>query len=163
LSTPCRYEVDAAGLLEVGELGDLHAVEPDLPAEAPGAQGRRFPVVLDEADVVLFRIDAEAAQRVEIELEDVLRRGLHDHLELVVVLQAIGILAVAAVGGAAGGFDVGDVPGLGAEHPQEGGGVEGAGPLLHVVGLLDDAALFGPIVLQGKDQVLKGHDASGQE
>ena len=28
----------AADLLEIGELGDLHAIQPDLPAEAPGPQ-----------------------------------------------------------------------------------------------------------------------------
>src|SRR3546814_2691865 len=33
-----RIAVDAADLLEVGELADLHAVAPDLPAEAPGAR-----------------------------------------------------------------------------------------------------------------------------
>ena len=30
----------ATGLLEIGELGDFHTVEPDFPAQAPGAQGR---------------------------------------------------------------------------------------------------------------------------
>ena len=48
-----RREVDAAGLLEVGELRDLHAVEQHLPADAPRAERRRLPVVLLEADVVL--------------------------------------------------------------------------------------------------------------
>ena len=50
-----RPAVEAADLLEVGELGDLHAVAPDLPAEAPGAQRRALPVVLDEAQVVQAR------------------------------------------------------------------------------------------------------------
>ena len=44
--------VEAADLLEVGELRHLHAVAPHLPAEAPGAERRALPVVLDEADVV---------------------------------------------------------------------------------------------------------------
>src|SRR5437764_12918212 len=44
---------DAADLLEIGELADLHAVEPDLPTEPPGAEGRALPIVLDKADVVL--------------------------------------------------------------------------------------------------------------
>jgi hypothetical protein len=34
--------------------------------------------------------------------------------------------------------------------------MEGTGTHLHVVGLQNDAALFGPVVLQDKDQVLKG-------
>jgi hypothetical protein len=45
--------IEAADLLEIGELRHLHAVAPHLPAEAPGAQRRALPVVLDEADVVL--------------------------------------------------------------------------------------------------------------
>ena len=35
-----RPAVEAAHLLEVGELRNLHAVQPDLPAEPPGAQRR---------------------------------------------------------------------------------------------------------------------------
>src|SRR5262249_44280651 len=40
-----EVQIDAAALLEVGELRDLQAVEHDLPAYAPGAEGGRFPVV----------------------------------------------------------------------------------------------------------------------
>ncbi len=47
-----RLELEAARLLEVGELGDLHAVEHHLPADAPRAERRRLPVVLLEAQVV---------------------------------------------------------------------------------------------------------------
>src|SRR5262245_18239586 len=45
--------VEAADLLKIGELRHLHAVEPHFPAEAPGAERRALPIVLDEADVVL--------------------------------------------------------------------------------------------------------------
>src|SRR3546814_12573689 len=54
-----RVAVEAADLLEIRELADLHAVAPDLPAEAPGAERRTFPVVFDEADVVPHRLDAD--------------------------------------------------------------------------------------------------------
>ena len=47
-----RKDVKAPYLLEVGVLGHLHPVAPDLPAQAPGADSRVFPVVLDETDVV---------------------------------------------------------------------------------------------------------------
>ena len=57
-----RPAVEAADLLEVGELRHLHAVAPDLPAQAPGAQRRALPVVLDEADVVQQRVDAERVE-----------------------------------------------------------------------------------------------------
>ena len=56
-----RYglQLDAARLLKIGELGDLHPVQPDLPAQTPGAQRGGFPVILDEADIVLVGIDPE--------------------------------------------------------------------------------------------------------
>ena len=62
-----RVERGAAHLLEVGELGDLLAVEPDFPAQAPGRDGGLLPVVFHEADVVLARVDADGLERVEVE------------------------------------------------------------------------------------------------
>ena len=47
-----RTTIESAHLLEVGELRYLHAVQPHLPTQPPGAQGGRLPIVLDEADVV---------------------------------------------------------------------------------------------------------------
>src|SRR5687768_412003 len=40
-----RGEIDTTGLLEVGELGDLLAVEEDLPADPPRTERWRFPIV----------------------------------------------------------------------------------------------------------------------
>ncbi len=59
-------QVETAELLEIGVLGDLLAVEPHLPTQSPGAQGRALPVVLHEADVVLFAFDAQGIQAVEV-------------------------------------------------------------------------------------------------
>ena len=101
------------------------------------------------------RVDADAAEALQVEVLEVRRRRLHDHLELVVVLQPVGVLAVAAVLGPARGLHVGRVPGLGAERAQGGGRVEGAGAHLHVVGLQDHAALLAPELLQRQDQVLE--------
>ena len=64
------FAVEAADLLEVRELRDFHAVQPDFPAETPGAERRRLPVVLDEAHVVHARVEAERAQRSEVQIED---------------------------------------------------------------------------------------------
>ena len=65
---------------------------------SPQAPERRaFPIVLDKADVVQMRIDADRGQRFQIELLKVRRRRLQDHLELVIVLQPVGVFAVAAV------------------------------------------------------------------
>ena len=127
ISPSHRPAFQAAGLLEIGELGDFHAVQPDFPAQAPGAERRRFPVVLDEAQVVHQRIDAERHQRAEVQLQDVVRIRLHHHLVLVVALQAVRVLAVAAVGRAPARLHVGGVPRLGAERAQEGRRMEGAG------------------------------------
>jgi hypothetical protein len=61
-------EVHAAALLEVGELGDLLAVEHDLPADAPGTADGPLPVVFLELDVVLREVDADGDERLQIEV-----------------------------------------------------------------------------------------------
>src|SRR6185437_924879 len=101
---------DAADLLKIGELADLHAVEPDLPAEAPGADRRALPIVLDEADVVPPGVDAERREAAEIERLAVGGGRLQDDLELVVMLQPVGVLAIAPVGRPARGLDIGGLP-----------------------------------------------------
>src|SRR5262245_10188387 len=92
-----RREVEAADLLEVRELGDLEPVEHHLPADAPGAERGRFPIVFLEPDVVLARVDPARLEAVEIELLDLVGRRLEDHLELVMLEQAIRVLSEAAV------------------------------------------------------------------
>jgi hypothetical protein len=152
----------AADLLEVGELGDFLAIEPDFPAQAPGGDGGLFPVVFDEADVVLARVNADGFERLEVEFLWVAGVGLEDDLVLVMYLEAVGVLAVAPIVGADGGFDVGDVPGFGSQHAQEGGGVHRSGTDLGVVGLGDEAAVRGPEVLEGEDEGLEGGGHSDQ-
>jgi len=154
-----RSEIDPSCLLEVRELGDLHAVEPHLPAQTPGAQGGRLPVVLDEADVVTERIDAKGLQAPQIQLLDAIRRGLEDHLELVVALDAIRVLTVPSVSGAARGLDVGHLPRFRTKDAQEGVGVHRPGPDFHVVGLLDHAAQICPVPLEREQQILERHRA----
>jgi len=50
---------------------------------------------------VFGRIEPEGAERIQVEVEDVERRRLHDDLKLVIMLQPVGVLAVTPVGGAA--------------------------------------------------------------
>src|SRR5262249_42317453 len=109
----------------------------------------------DEADIVLVRIDAERAQRVYIELLDVVRRGFQDHLVLIVVLQPIGVVAVATVLRTARRLDVGRLPRFGADRTQERRGVERARAHLHVVRLQQHAALLAPVSLELEDQFLE--------
>ena len=151
-----RIALDAADLLEVGELGDLHAVQPNLPTEAPGAERRALPVVLDEADVVLSRIEADGGQRIQVQLLGVLGARLNEHLELVIVLHAIGILAIAAIGGTAAGLRVARAPRLLAEAAKQRGGVERTGTHLGIVGLHNGAAMAGPILLELENHLLEG-------
>ena len=145
----------AAGLLEVGELGDFLPVQPHFPAQTPGAQRRRFPVILDEANVVLARIDAQRLERLEVDLLRVAGIRLEDDLELGVHLQPIGVFAKAAVIRAHRRFHVGHVPGFRAQHAQVGGRVHGARAHLGVIGLPDQAALVRPETLQRQDDRLK--------
>jgi hypothetical protein len=150
-----RRAFEAGDLLKIGELRDLHAVAPAFPAQAPGAQRRALPIVLDEAHVVQRGVDADRGERFEIELLQVLRRRLHDHLELVIVLQAIGVLAVAPILGTARGLHIGRLPGFRAERAQGRGGMKSAGADFHVVRLQDHAALLGPITLKDQNQGLE--------
>ena len=130
--------------------------------QAPERRG--LPVVLDEAHVVHQRIEAERARGCRGTAPGCRqRRGFDHHLELVVVLQAERVLAVAAVGRAARGLHVGGAPGLRADRAQEGRGVEGAGADLHVVGLQDHAALLRPVALQREDQILEGARRRGAD
>ena len=157
ISADDRRQVDAADLLEVGELRDLLAVEHHLPADAPGAERRRLPVVLLEADVVLPRVDAAGLEAVEIDLLHFVRRRLEDHLHLVMLEQPVRILAEAAVVGPPRRLHVGDVPGLRAEHAEQRLGMRGAGADLEVERLLDQAAARGPERGQLENEVLEGH------
>ena len=148
-------ERQAAGLLEIGELGDFLAVQPHLPAQAPGTQGGAFPIVLDKPHVVLAQIDAECLQAGQIALLGVAGVRLQDDLQLMVHLQAIRVVAEAAVVRPDTGFDVHHVPRFRAQHAQNGGGVHGAGADLHVIGLLDKASLVLPVLEQPQNDVLK--------
>src|SRR4051794_28949154 len=69
-----RRAFDARDLLEIGELRHFHAVAPAFPAQAPGAESRAFPVVLNEADIMEMRIDADRCERPEVQVLNVRRR-----------------------------------------------------------------------------------------
>ena len=50
-----RPTINPAHLLEVGELSHFHPITPNFPAQPPSAQGRRFPIVFNETNVMLVR------------------------------------------------------------------------------------------------------------
>ena len=110
---------------------------------------------------MLARVDADGFERLQVEFHRVAGIRLEDDLELVMQLEAVGVLAVAPIVRADGGFHVGHVPGFGAQHAQEGGRVHRAGADLGVVGLADQAAFFGPEFLQLQDDGLEGRGHFG--
>ncbi len=139
--------LQATRLLEVGELGDLHAVEHDLPAHAPGAEGGSFPVVLLEAQVVLGEVETDGLQAADVEPLHVEGRGLEDHLELVVLAEPERVVAVAAVRRAARRLDVGHPPGLRPQNAQKSVRVHGARADFEVERLLEHASFARPELL----------------
>ncbi len=76
------------------------------------------------------------------------------------MLKAIGIFTIASIGRTPGWLDVGHIPRLWTENTQERSGIEGPRAFFHIVGLLDDTTLLGPVILQSKDQFLKSHKTS---
>ncbi len=108
---------DAANLLEVGELPHLHTVAPHLPTQSPGAESGAFPIVFDKAKVMQQRVEAEFTIAAEKQLLRILGRRLHDHLVLVVVLQPVWVLAIAAISRPPTGLYVSGTPRLRSERP----------------------------------------------
>src|SRR3546814_5068465 len=78
--------------------------------KTPGAKRRRFPVIFGKANVVEQRINPDFRKAAEIQFLQIGRGWLHDHLILVIMLQAIGIFAIASIGRAAAWLDIGAVP-----------------------------------------------------
>ena len=77
------------------------------------------------------------------------------------MLQAVGVLAVAAVGGTAARLNVGRFPRCRAKAAQRSGGMEGARAHLVIVGLHDYAAQVRPIALEAQDHVLESQHLRG--
>ena len=136
-----RTTVQTADLLEVGELRNLHAIQPHFPAKTPRSERRGLPIIFDESDVMGQQVEAQRAQRVQVQLLKVIRRRLDANLELVVVLKTKRVVAIATVGGAPRGLDIGSTPRLGSDRAQEGGGVKCSRPHFQVIGLLERCIL----------------------
>ncbi len=104
----------------------------------------------------MLEVDADGFQRLQIKLLHVHRRRLQDQLKLRVPEEAVGVLAIAAVGRTPRGLRIADLVGLGAQHAQKGLRRHGARAHFHVVGLLQNAAALRPKALQAEQQLLKG-------
>ena len=150
-----RIQIDASALLEVCKLRDLKPVKHHLPADAPGAQRGRFPIVFFELNVVLAQINSHCAQRLQIQILHVLRRRLQNDLQLHVLIQAIGILAVTPICRPPRRLHVCDFVWFGSKHAQKSLRRHCAGANFDVVWLLQDASTLGPEGLEAKDEFLK--------
>jgi hypothetical protein len=102
-------------------------------------------------------VHAEGLEAFQIKSLRVLRGGLDDRLELVVVLEAVGVLAVSPVGRPPRRLDVSGLPRLGPKRLEESRPVKRPRALLEVVRLDNEAAPLGPEVLEGKDDLLEIH------
>ena len=80
-----RATIEAADLLEIGELGHLHPVAPHFPAEPPRTERRAFPIILDEPDIVACGVDPDCVEASEIQRLEVGRARLQHHLILVIM------------------------------------------------------------------------------
>src|SRR6266849_8991301 len=72
------------------------------------------------------------------------------------LVEAIGIFAIATVGGPTTRLHVPDAIGIGAQYAKKRFRMHGAGPDFHVVRLLENAALLHPELGELQDQVLEG-------
>jgi len=106
---------------------------------------------------VLCLVYTELFKALEIEFLYVVRRRFQYHLKLVIVLESVGVFAVAAVCGAAARFNIAHVPRLGAETAQKGGGVESTRSDLYIVRLIDYTSFVSPVSLKIQYNVLKIH------
>ena len=147
-----------AGFLKIRELGNLHAVEPDLPAQSPRAQRRRFPIILPELDVMFSGINPQGRETVQVQRLDRVHARLDDHLVLIIVLQPVGIFTVPSIGRTTARLDVCRTPGLRPQGTQKSGRVEGTGALFQIIRLTNDTVVFRPKLMKREDKILNGHE-----
>ena len=153
-------KIDPANLLEIGELRHFHAVQPHFPAKPPRAEGRRLPVVFDEADVMLFLMDPQCTKAAKVEILHIVGRGLQNDLKLEIVLKPIGVFAIPPVRGTPRRLHIGHTPRLRPDNPQKRRRVKRAGTTFYIHRLSDDASPARPIALQSENHILKIHASS---
>ena len=101
------------------------------------------------------RLNADGANALEVDVLNVGRRRLKYHLKLKVLIKAIGIFAVAPVGGTTARLHVGHSIGLRPEHAKKRLGVHGPRADLDVIRLLKNAIAVGPEFLKLQYKVLE--------
>lgn len=74
------------------------------------------------------------------------------------MLHAIRIFAVSSIRGTPAWLGISSPPGLRAQGPEERSGMKGARPHFQIIGLVDNAALLCPEVMQRENEILEGHN-----
>ena len=90
---------------------------------------------------MLSGIEADGGKRLEIEILGVGGRRLKENLELIVVLKAVGVLAVTSIGRTAARLGIARTPRIGPEGTKRRRSMERARTDLGIVRLHDHAAL----------------------
>ena len=143
-----RIEINPAALLKIGELSDFQTIQPNFPTQTPSPQGGRFPVIFHKPKIVLQRLDAADLEAFKIDVLNIGWGRLEDDLILIIMLEAVRVLTISAIGGTTAGFDIGSLPRLGAERLQKGVGRKGPGPDFKVVRLDHETACAGPVAVE---------------
>ena len=102
------------------------------------------------------QINADRLQRAQIEFLNVIRWRLQNHLKLRVLVQAIGILAVATICRSSGRLQICRPVRLWPKHAEKCFGGHGTGADLDVVRLLEHAPIIAPEGLKLEDEFLEG-------
>jgi hypothetical protein len=104
---------------------------------------------------MLFPFNANRLKALQVNLLGIAGVWLQNHLQLVMLLHPVGVVAKAAIIGADARFDVDHVPRFRPKDAQNGGGVHGSCADLHVVRLPDQTALLFPEIEQAENDIVK--------
>ena len=112
---------------------------------------------------MLPKIDTDGFQTAHVLLNDIFRRGLQNYLKLHVLIEAVGIVAITAIGRASAGLHIGGAIRFRSQHPQKSFRTHSAGAYFHVVRFLNYAAALAPILLEAHHVFLKSRCFHGRE
>jgi hypothetical protein len=147
--------IESSHLLKIGKLRDFHAVAPDFPSETGGSQSRTFPVIFHKTNVMASVVYAQNFEAFQVDVLYVVRGWLDHHLKLMMLVNAVGILAVSPVRRTSRWLHVGCFPAAVSQSTQECIGAECACPNLQVIGLQNSASVGTPVAAKQKNYFLK--------
>jgi len=111
---------------------------------------------------MLLRVKPQLGQTLQVQRLNIVGRRFQDDLILIVVLHAIWIFAIPSVRRTPARLRIGGPPGLRTKGPEKRARVKSSCAHLQIIGLINDAALLSPIVMQCEDEILEGHEESSR-